>query len=83
MKKTFNVNGHEVEFTSCTAIAASIGDTERQNAVHVHDATDEFSDGDGVLFGVEVPESDEEAADLLDESIPLDTNWETLNTVEY
>lgn len=79
MKKTFNVNGHEVEFTSCTAI----GDTERQNAVYVHDTTDEFSDGDGVLFGVDVPESAEEAADLLDESIPLDTNWETINTVEY
>lgn len=83
MKKTFNVNGHEVEFTSCTAIAASIGDTERQNAVYVHDTTDEFSDGDGVLFGVDVPESAEEAAGLLDESVPLDTNWETINTVEY
>lgn len=83
MKKTFTVNGHEVEFTSCSAIAATIGETERRSAVYVHDISDEFSDGDGVLFGVEVPESDEEAADLLDESIPLDTNWETLNTVEY
>lgn len=62
---------------------ASIGDTERQNAVFVRDTTDEFSDGDGVLFGVDVPESAEEAADLLDESVPLDTNWETINTVEY
>lgn len=83
MKKIFNVNDHEVEFTSCTAIATSIGDTKRQNAVYVHDTTDEFCDGNGVLFGAEVPESAEEAADLLDESVPLDTNWETLSTVEY
>lgn len=83
MKKTFTVNGHEVEFTSCNAIAIGIGDTERQNAVYVHDATDEFSDGDGVIFGVEFPESAEEAADLLDESVPLDTDWKTLNTVRW
>ena len=61
----FIVNGHEVEFTACTAIAASIGDTERQNALFVHDCDDEFGDGDSVIFGVDMPETDEEAAALM------------------
>ena len=39
--KTFEINGHEVEFTACTAIAE--GDTERQQAVLVHDVGDERS----------------------------------------
>lgn len=81
MKKTFSVNGHEVEFTACTAIAASIGDTVRQTAVFVHDADDEFGSGDGVIFGVSVPEDAEEAASVLQEYI--DTEQETLNTVQF
>lgn len=79
MKKTFEINGHEVEFTSCTAVAASIGDTVRQMAVLVHDLDDEFHDGDGVLFGVTVPENEEEARSILEEF--LDTDGDTLATV--
>lgn len=79
MKKTFEINGHEVEFTSCTAVAASIGDTVRQMAVLVHDLDDEFHDGDGVLFGVTVPENEEEARSILEEY--LDTDSDTLATV--
>lgn len=79
MKKIFEINGHEVEFTSCTAVAASIGDTVRQMAVLVHDLDDEFHDGDGVLFGVTVPENEEEARSILEEF--LDTDGDTLATV--
>src|SRR5699024_10138225 len=81
MKMKFIVNGHEVEFTVCTAIAASIGDTERQNALFVHDCDDEFGDGDSVIFGVDMPETDEEAAALMCE--PADSYQETLDTVEF
>ena len=83
MSKIFIIEGHEVEFTPCTAIAASIGDTARQeNCVFVHDLQDEFGNGDGVIFGVEMPESSEQAADIMSNE-ELDTYQETLNTVEF
>lgn len=78
----FEVDGHEVEFTPCTAIATSAGETERSSAIFVHDTTDEFCDGDGVIFGVWMPTSAEEAEGLtMDESI--DTYYETLVTIEF
>lgn len=80
MTKIFKVNGHEVVFAPCTAIAVSIDDTARQKAVFIHDLNDEFGDGDGVIFGENVPETEAEAASLLEEQI--DTYWETLGTVE-
>lgn len=79
MMKIFKINGHEVAFAPCTAIAVSIGDTTRQKAVFVHDLEDEFGDGDGVIFGEDVPENEEEAASLLEGYI--DTYSETLETV--
>lgn len=79
MRRVFTIYGKDVEFTSCTAIAASIGDTVRQTAVLVHDLDDEFHDGDGVLFGVTVPEDEEEARSILEEY--LDTDGDTLATV--
>lgn len=81
MKKTFEINGHKVEFTNCTAIAASIGDTKRQNAVFIHDLEDEFRNGDGVIFGVLLPENANEAKYILEEN--LDFYWETLETIEF
>ena len=78
----FEVDGHEVEFTPCTSIATSAGETERSSAIFVHDTTDEFCDGDGVIFGVWMPTSAEEAEGLtMGESI--DTYYETLETIEF
>lgn len=81
MKKSFTINGHEVEFTACTAIAASIGDTARQDAVFVHDVEDECGNGDCVVFAASLPESEEEAAALCEEY--GDTDVETLDTVVF
>ena len=81
MKKTFIINGCEVEFTACTAIAASIGSTDRQKAVFIHARKDVFHDGDGIIFGIDVPENAEEAKSALCESV--DTYQETLNTVQF
>ena len=78
---TFMVDGHEVEFTSCTAIATSCGETKRTNAIFVHDNEDEFGDGDGVVFGVRFPEDAEEAASILEEFI--DTYQETLESIKF
>ena len=79
--KTFMIDGHEVEFTSCTAIATSCGETERTDAIFIHDNEDEFGDGDGVVFGVKMPKDAEEAASVLEEFI--DTYRETLETIEF
>lgn len=79
MKKTFSVNCHNVEFTPCTAIVD--GDTERQKAVFIHDTTDEFGNGDGVVFGVSVPNSEKDATSLLEEYVETDS--EILKTVIF
>lgn len=80
MKRIFRINGHYVEFCECTAIAASIGDDERQPALFIHDLGDFFRDGDGVIFGEDMPDSDADAASALESSC-LDTDFETLETV--
>ena len=64
MKKNFNVNGHEIEITTCTAIAVEIDSTTRENALLVHDLEDEFRDGDSIYFE-NMPSDDEEAASML------------------
>lgn len=78
----FEVNGHEVEFTPCTAIATCADETERSSAIFVHDTTDEFGDGDGVIFGVLMPASNEEAEDMIMYEF-IDTYYETRETIEF
>lgn len=81
MTKEFYINWHVVEFTECTAIAASVDDTVRRKALFVHDRDDEFGDGDGVIFDVDLPETESEAKSLMYEY--LDTYSETLETVVF
>lgn len=81
MKKVFSIEGRECEFCECTAIAASIGDTERQKAIFVHVIGDIFRDCDGVIFYDQLPQSDEDAKALLKEE-PYDTYYDTLETVK-
>lgn len=69
------------EFTACTAIAASIGDTERQNAVLVHDLNDEFRDGDFIAFGYDLPEDEDDARNILEDTSAHSTDAEDLETV--
>lgn len=65
MIRSFTVNGKEVTFESCTAVYHKIGYTEPTNALNIHDEDDEFCDGDGVIFGGEMPETADDAADML------------------
>lgn len=69
------------EFTSCTAIAATIGDTERQNAVLVHDLDDEFHNGDFVAYGWELPEDEDDARNILEDYSSHSTDAADLETV--
>lgn len=60
MKKIIS---NRYELTTCTATAASIGDTTRQAAIFFHDAEDVNHDGDAVIFGY-APDDFESADDL-------------------
>ena len=79
-EKTFTIEGHEIKFIACTAIAASAGETIRQPAIFVTDSEDRFGNCDGVIFFDILPETESEAISLLEDYI--DTNYETLDTVE-
>lgn len=82
MKKTFTINGKEVEFADCTAISRDFPEDGRQRCVHVHELDDEFRDGDGVIFnGCTCPEDADEAESMIINEY-LDTDFETLDTVE-
>lgn len=77
--KTFLLTGGEYEFIDCTAIAVSAEDTERQNAVLIHQTGGDFS----LLFGCTVddlPTSPEEMERFL-VGEPVISDWEDLKTV--
>lgn len=63
MKNTITIGNFEL--TLGTAIAISAGDDARKPAIHIHQISDEFSNGDSVVFGVDrIDEFDED--DIID-----------------
>lgn len=81
MKRTFTVYGIEYTVESCTAIAASIGDIKRQNALYVFCTTDSGEIVEHVVFSWDMPESDEDFADICDDHYAWVSDHETLATV--
>ena len=81
MKRTFTVNKIEYTVEPCTAIAASIDDTERQNAIYVSCTTDSGEIVEHVVFGWDMPESDEDFADICEDYSAWDSGCDTLATV--
>lgn len=81
MKKTFTINGRQVTFETCTAINPEIGYTKPTNALYIHDESDEFGNGDGVIFGEAMPKTDAEATNLLFDYEPF-TDSAILATVK-
>ena len=77
MKKIIN-NRYEV--TTCTAIAASIGDSTRQNAIFFHDMQD--ADGDGIIFGYNFDWINDES-DIVDMGESLSTDADDIATAEF
>ena len=77
MKKIIN---NRYELTTCTAIAASIGDTTRQNAIFFHDMQD--ANGDGILFGSELDWISDES-DIADMGEALSTEADDIATAEF
>lgn len=79
MKKIIN---NRYELTTCTATAASIGDTTRQSAIFFHDVEDTNRDGDGVIFGYTLDEISS-ADDIADIGAAFSTDAADLKTVEF
>lgn len=82
MKNTFEIKGRKVEFTECTAISCDYPEDGHRSCIMIHDVADEFCDGDGVIFNCDLPEDAEDAETLLINEY-LDTDHETLATVEF
>jgi hypothetical protein len=77
MTKTFELifveNGvefhKEAEVEEIKAIADCDDETlEVQNALFIHYTDDEFGDGNGIIFGYDMPENDEEAQQMIEDA---------------
>lgn len=72
--------------SECTAVAASIGDTKRQNALFVRSCED-FDGGEEVaefvVFGWEMPTDDDEFLAMCGEPSAWDSDWETIETIRF
>lgn len=81
MTKSFEIRGRKVEFTEVTAIWHLDPEAGRREVILIHDTTDEFRDGDGVIFEAETPENAEDAEILLSNETP-ETYFETMDTID-
>lgn len=79
--KTFTIDNTEYTVRTCTAIALNAGDTERQDALlvtsHMNGEKSEY-----VVFGYEMPKTEEDFALMSEDSTAWDSDYETLATVE-
>lgn len=84
MKKTFTVEGTEYTVEQITAIATSAGEyteDKRQHALLVTNMADSGEKIEYVVFGYDMPEDEDDFANMCDDSSAWDSDWETLETV--
>lgn len=86
MEKVITITDPEVTIreyaiTTCTAIAVSVGDTERQDALLVESEYDgeKFQQ---VVFGYPMPETEEDFLAMCEDSYAWDFTGEDLATVQ-
>lgn len=82
MTKTFTISNTEYTVTTCTAIAVTADDTTRQNALLIENTADSGEMFQHIVFGYEMPESDEDFEYMADDSRAWSSADEDLNTVE-
>lgn len=84
MKTVIEFDGIVYEFTTCRAIAASIGETEYQPAIFCHRQDDENRNGDAVIFGgYSLPLDEDDVRTMSEDYSAWDSDWETLETVIF
>jgi hypothetical protein len=82
MTKTFTIDNTEYTVTTCTAIAVTAGDTDRQDALLIESTADSGEMFRFVAFGYDMPETVEDFQDMADDSSAWDSDSDTLATVQ-
>lgn len=84
MTKTFKIENDYREYLveECTAICASIGETERIEALYVHYYADSGEHVEYVVFNWNMPEDEDEFLAMCEDSSAWDGWHGTLETVE-
>lgn len=77
----FTINGTEYTIVSCSAIAISANDTERQNALLVSCCMN-GEKSEYVVFGHAMPETDDDFMLMCDDPWAWSSNQEDLKTVK-
>lgn len=81
MTKIFIINNAEYTIDTCTAIACTIGDTERQDALLVTTIADSGEKFENVVFGYEMPEDADEFDAICEDSAAWSSDHEDLASV--
>ena len=85
MTKTYTITANDTTTTytvrTCTAVAVSIGDTERTTALYVDYYDESGEHVEYVVFNATMPEDEDEFMDLCDYSDEWDSNYRTIATV--
>lgn len=81
MKITHEIQERKVTFTEVTAIWSGEPEAGRRYAVLIHDETDTYHNGDGVIFEIDLPETKEDAEIILQNETMI-TDQETLETIK-
>lgn len=86
MEKRFVINNgiNDVEYIveECTAIAASIAETERTDALYVYYYAESGEKVEHVVFNWDMPEDEDEFRAMCEDSSAWDGWYGTLETVE-
>lgn len=85
MTKTYTITTNDATTTytvrDCTAVAVSIGETERTTALYVDYYEESGEHVEYVVFNATMPEDEDEFIDLCDYSDEWDSNYRTIATV--
>lgn len=85
MTKTYTITTNDTTITytvrDCTAVAVSIGETERTTALYVDYYADSGEHVEYVVFNATMPEDEDEFMTLCDYSDEWDSNYRTIATV--
>ena len=81
MTKTYTINDTTYTVRTCTAVAVSIGETERTTALYVDYYDESGEHVEYVVFNATMPEDEDEFMGLCDYSDGWDSHYRTIATV--
>lgn len=81
--KKFEVNGSEYTVQRCTAIcAADCGDESKRQAALLVSSERDGEKFEQIVFGYEMPETDENFRDMCEDSGAWESDWQVIKTVK-